>query len=389
MSELFIGLNREESIGTTACINGDLNRSVHRDAAISMTTRNLPRPGEENAPTFDPERPEKLGRFFERIEDWFLDKSIEEDVEKKRRIVKYLDADSEIQWKALSKFETGSFNEFKAQVMSSYPKAEEVLIGSMSALKKKILKLELIAPGDQDELSSLIRIMNAEVLKLTQISPPIHTNRELVELFLSRLVPDFAISVSTKLSVKSLLNDSRKQASRDPEDLYDIVDVMEMAKHTSLEYASPLGKFLWTVPDSIPETSKLEKTIAHLTESIGLQAQYNIQMNERLTSLENFDQSKPVSINEFDMLEDIEMERESVSYVNIIASTRKCYYCGIYGHIVPECQDALRHLKLGWIQRIDNQLRLSDGSRIPRYADMTTKSIIENINGERLENRLK
>ena len=40
---------------------------------------------------------EELGRFFERMVDWFDEDEIVDDAEIKRRIVKYLDPDSEYQ----------------------------------------------------------------------------------------------------------------------------------------------------------------------------------------------------------------------------------------------------------------------------------------------------
>ena len=55
------------------------------------------------------------------MEDWFLEDGLV-DQDKKKTIVKYLDAESETQWKALSKFRDGTYTEFKAQVMRSYPK---------------------------------------------------------------------------------------------------------------------------------------------------------------------------------------------------------------------------------------------------------------------------
>ena len=46
--------------------------------------RKMPKPGEKNAPTFDPEKPEDLGRFFERMEDWFAEEGVTDDGEKKK-----------------------------------------------------------------------------------------------------------------------------------------------------------------------------------------------------------------------------------------------------------------------------------------------------------------
>ena len=71
----------------------------------------MPKPGEKNAPEFDPEKPEELGRFFERMEDYFLDEEIMSNAEMKKKIVKYLDADSEVQWKVLSMFTTGTYED--------------------------------------------------------------------------------------------------------------------------------------------------------------------------------------------------------------------------------------------------------------------------------------
>ena len=102
---------------------------------------------------------------------------------------------------ALSTYIDSTFEEFKAEVMASYPKAEDVMKGSVSALRRKIKRLGPIEADDRDKLLTLIRIMTAEVLKLKKISPPIHTNRELVELFLGRLSQDFAARVANKLSV--------------------------------------------------------------------------------------------------------------------------------------------------------------------------------------------
>jgi len=138
----------ENSVATTSAQPGTSGNNNCRDRSVLMPTRKMPKPSEENAPTFDTGKPEELGRFFERMEDWFVDEGIESDLDKKRRIVRYLDPDSEVQWKALSKFVNGTFEEFRIQVMASYPKAEEIMKGSVTALKKKITKIGPVAADD-------------------------------------------------------------------------------------------------------------------------------------------------------------------------------------------------------------------------------------------------
>jgi len=335
----------------------------------------MPKPGERNAPVFDPDKPEELGRFFDRVEDWFLDEGIIDDEERKKRIVKYLDADSEVQWKALSKFTTGSFVDFKAQVMSSYPAAEEVMKGSVTALKRKIKKIGPVMPDDRDELLSLVRIMTAKIMKLKKITPPIHTNRELVDLFLGRLSPDFASRVATKLTVHRLIDARQPEQAnpvRNPEDMYDIEEVMEMAKHTSLEQANPFGKFLTTgATQVVPGAAKLEEAVARLTDSINIQTQHNKAVDQRLHVLQSFvNQPKPA-------YQDYGSNRATYGErtMNAIAQLL-CFYCN-GPHRMGDCEHVNKHLELGWIKKIEGRLRLENGNKLPKESGLSTKESVE------------
>jgi len=340
-----------------------------------MPTRKMPKPGEKNAPTFDTEKPEELGRFFERMEDWFADESITDDQDKKRRIVRYLDPDSESQWKALSKFDKGTFVEFQSQVMASYPKAEEIMKGSVTALKRKIREIGPVCPKDRDDLLSLIRIMTAEVLKLKQIQPPIHTNRELVDLFLARLTIDFAGIIANKLSVQRLVAQVNNNQARNTEDMYDIGEVMEIAKETSLEYANPFGKYLGATSGPASDVSmKLEEAMAHLKDTINVQLQHSKSVDQRLASMQSFmSQPRPPAVQPG-------FNRGLVPPQNHMAPsvTIRCFYC--HGpHRIAECEHSMKHLDLGWIIRINGSLRLPDGQPIPRDGSKTMREVVDDL----------
>jgi hypothetical protein len=360
--------------GTGAQASSSAAQPQNRAPRASTSTRKMPKPGEKNAPVFDPEKPEELGRFFERMEDWFLDEDIEEDVDKKRRIVRYLDADSESQWKALATFADGTFENFKTEVMASYPKAEEVMKGSVSALRKKAKNLGPVEVENRDELLALVRVMNAEVVKLKKISPPIHTNRELVELFLGRLSPDFAARVANKLSVHRLFtvnNPVDNAVARNTEDMYDIEEVMEMAKHTSLEHANPFGKFLHGIPDQSSRGHvKLEEVVARLEDSINVQIQHNKRVDQSLNSMQNFMSQPKIPAAQ---------SGYSRGLTPAPVHTIICFYCKGQ-HRIAECADALLHMDLNWIKRIDGYLRLPDGQHIPRDGSKSMKEIIEALN---------
>ena len=366
-----------------AGIDNPISDSNPRNSAVvssHTSTRKMPKPGEKNAPTFDPEKPEDLGRFFERIEDWFADEGIRDDTDKKKRIVKYLDTDSESQWKAQSKFLDGSFEEFKKDVMASYPRAEEVMKGSVSALKKKIKKIGPVAVDERDELLSLVRTMTAEVLKLKSIQPPIHTNRELVDLFLARLTPDFAGRVANKLSVHRLMasqNPEDDPPARNTEDMYDIEDVMKMAKHTSLENANPFGKYLHGVSGGITETNvKLEEAVARLSDSLNVQTQYNKQVDQRLASMQSFMNQPRLPVAQPGYSRGL---APTNNYVSPNPAPSTCFYCR-GPHRIAECEHAMKHQDMKLIVRIDGYLRLPDGRSIPRDGTKTLKEVVESLN---------
>ena len=370
------GTSTSAVAGSSAGTGGTQNPGAGQARSAPMPTRKMPKPGEKNAPTFDPEKPEELGRFFERMEDWFADEYIVDDTDKKKRIVRYLDPDSESQWKALSKFDTGTFAEFQDQVMASYPKAEEIKKGSVTALKRKIREIGPVAPNERDELLGLIRIMQAEVRKLTQIQPPIHTNRELVDLFLARLTVDFAGIIANKLSVQRLVAQANNVRARNTEDMYDIDEVMDAAKEASLEYANPFGKYLGTVSGPASQASiKLEAAVAQIQDSMEVQAKQYKTVDQRLASLQNsMSQPRPPQAAQAGF------NRGLVPSTNQMAPNImiKCYYCQ-GPHRIAECEHALKHLDLGWIVRNNGQMRLPDGQFIPRDGMKTMKEVIEDI----------
>ena len=258
-----------------------------------MSMRKMPKPSEKNAPSFDPSKPEELSRFFEHIEDWFSDENISDDDDKKQRIVRYLDQDSEVQWKALPKFTAGTFQVFKDKVMAVYPQVEKVTKGFVSALKRKIKQVGSVAVDERDDLGLLIRIMTAEIVKLEKITPPIHTNRELVDLFLGRLTTDFASIVMQKLMMHYVVQAiaAVMQRARNPEDMYDIV--MQVAKHMSLESANLFGKFLaLNLGSQSKVTAKLEEAVVKLTDTMNInnqaQEQYMKRVDQRLSTFQTF-----------------------------------------------------------------------------------------------------
>ncbi len=81
----------------------------------------MPGPNEKSTPRFESSTdPEELERFFLRLEELFNKNAIVTDVEKKKYAVSYTDIKTEKQWKVLEHYVTGTFAEFKKDVLGSY-----------------------------------------------------------------------------------------------------------------------------------------------------------------------------------------------------------------------------------------------------------------------------
>jgi len=247
----------------------------------------MPQPGERDAPKFELDKSHELLRFFECMDDWFSEEGIQGNTKRKKRLVRYTDVETERQWKALPEFTAGTYEALKAKLLMLYPKAEELGQGSVDNLKKKMQGIGEIGVNDRDTLLALIRIVTAKLSKLKDIchiSLPIHTNRELVEMFLGCLSKRFAASVAQKLSihqvsatVAAVTGQGGQNSPRIPKDIFDIVEVMEIARLTLVENANPFARYL-ALPsgqgDSRETAVKLEETtaaVAALKDAIVLQ----------------------------------------------------------------------------------------------------------------------
>ena len=364
--------NMSTATGTNVGATGNVGASRSR----------MPQPGTKNAPFFDKEKPEELHRFFERMEDWFTEDGVTDDKELKKKLVRYTDVDTEQQWKAFEAFTKGTFEDFKKAILASYPKARELTKGSVETLKRKVNGLGPISTSDRDELQELIRIMRTETGKLAKITPPIHTNRELVDIFRGRLDNTFKTMLGMKLIMRREATRMTQPAAtpvkgRDPEDLYDLSEIMEIAAELGQEN-DPFAKHAintGTVASS-ESTVKMEELMGKLLDTVNLQNQRSASLEQRLTALQNEQRQANQSRPHAGYATRSGPSNEKDEMANLIAAI-KCYYCGKPGHRMNDCEEARIHLDLGWIKRFDNYLKMPDGSSIPRDGYKTLKESVE------------
>jgi hypothetical protein len=82
----------------------------------------MPLNGDRGAPSFNPDRPSELSRFFRQLEALFIRCGITSDVEKKDYVISYVDASLADLWEGIPSFKSdaNTYDEFKAAILDCY-----------------------------------------------------------------------------------------------------------------------------------------------------------------------------------------------------------------------------------------------------------------------------
>jgi len=98
-----------------------LAMSNHGDTSTAVKPL-MPLKGDCGAPTFNPDCPSKLSRFFRQLEALFLRSGITSNEEKKDYVISYIDALLANLWEGIPSFKstTATYDEFKAAILECY-----------------------------------------------------------------------------------------------------------------------------------------------------------------------------------------------------------------------------------------------------------------------------
>jgi len=98
-----------------------LAMSNHGDTSTAVKPL-MPLKGDCGAPTFNPDRPSELSRFFRQLEASFLRSGITSNKEKKDYVISYIDASLADLWEGIPSFKstTATYDEFKAAILECY-----------------------------------------------------------------------------------------------------------------------------------------------------------------------------------------------------------------------------------------------------------------------------
>ncbi|EDR06400.1 uncharacterized protein LACBIDRAFT_328727 [Laccaria bicolor S238N-H82] len=135
----------------------------------------------------------------DQMEDLFAEYGINSDVEKKKKLGKYTDQQTEFEWKAFKTFEDGSFDEFKKALIADYPDAGNAGKGTLTGLRAGTTKITHGAAST------------------------------------GCLTDSFADQVKASLNIEQTRDRKQKgnedeTTARRTEDPYDIIDIIDMAE---------------------------------------------------------------------------------------------------------------------------------------------------------------
>jgi len=176
-----------------------LAMSDHGDASTAVKPL-MPLKGDRGAPTFNPDHPSKLSRFFCQLEALFLCSGITSNEEKKDYVISYIDASLANLWEGIPSFKsaTATYDQFKAAILKCYMDNDRKY--NVSDLDMLIGECQRLGIHSLNELSEYHLCFKAVTLYLLE--------RELIgeveqfNAFVRSFSPAFWTDISRRLQVK-------------------------------------------------------------------------------------------------------------------------------------------------------------------------------------------
>lgn len=205
----------------------------------------MPARGERAAPTFDTSRPRELIRFFEELEYLFNRAELDDEAEKKKHVLRYVEFEVEQIWKAFPEFSDPekTYIDFKTAILVHYPDASGDYVYSMRDLDQLIGERNRIGVSTTMELSDYhlkFLSITSWLIEKQQLGV-LEQQRAYVRGFQTRLQG----AINTRLQAKF--------PDHHPNKPYAVKDVYEAARFIlQSAHTAPRKYFEPTAPDANP-----------------------------------------------------------------------------------------------------------------------------------------
>jgi hypothetical protein len=306
----------------------------------------MPLPGERAAPTFDPERPRELYRFFDQLELLFTHKNIVSEAVKKKYACRYATYEVERIWVRFKEYGdiTASFDDFKTKVLAHYPDAEGDFVYSAKDLDDFVV--DQLAKGIKtaDELMKfhLHFVTISQWLIDKELMGEIEQRREYIRAFAQPLLT--GIKIHLKMSF----------LKHHPSKPHKIEDVYEAALYTLQD-----GGFL---------TQPMIAAIPPQPVPVASSSNMPVKAETFATVMGEFSRT----------IADALHQNNRPQFTPAIPRQTNCNFCG-GDHFIRECKVVDEYITAGKVRRnFEGKVVLSTGAFVPR--DIPGTYLSERVN---------
>ncbi|KAI0949356.1 hypothetical protein AcW1_008990 [Taiwanofungus camphoratus] len=302
----------------------------------------MPPRGDRTSPTFDPDQPRTIRRYFQDLESLFVRCQIADEATKKHWTTRYPPIDVSDLWESLPECSdvTKTYEDFKKEIRSLYPGTEDDRMWSMSDLDQLIGERARIGINNAADLGSFYREFYAITKYL--ISKNRLSTIEQSRAFARAFQPSLWARVSTRLQLKF--------PDHLPDDPYTLDQLHSAAKFVLLGTSTTLtsATTVTTSPTAVPvggSSLKIEdlQTFAEILTKSVTSALAPVLANQRPPRLDS--------------------SRGEHTHVE----GQYCHYCGDLDCCTRCCKHIEQDIKDGKCKRNpDGKIVLPNGNFVPR-----------------------
>ncbi|KAG6913542.1 hypothetical protein DXG01_006076 [Tephrocybe rancida] len=330
----------------------------------------MPLSTSRDAPRFTHKQLEEVHRFLHRMETLFELAGIMDDQDKKKRVLEYVDAQTEKEWRGCDNFVAGSpWKDFVKEIKDSYPEAADDE-GSIANLDQICREHARLGQGHTSELHSLICKFKAEARKLKEVIG----NGVIVDKLMGCLTPAFADLVQDRLLTKfgHYKDKTRKRHKDNQYELSEVLIVVstlidETPRRGEREIGRSMPREASTAPVKVKiEEPEAEEKLAHLQDGV-------MAINKELTSMRSFMQTMTNELRNTSQFVQSSRGNSGTRFDSSAPTLHSaqqvgkgCFHCWEIGHHVAECEHMNHQVKEGALIYVDSRPRLPNGDPIPR-----------------------
>ncbi|CDO73702.1 hypothetical protein BN946_scf185015.g30 [Trametes cinnabarina] len=226
----------------------------------------MPARGHATAPTFDPEQPQTLRRFFQDLETLFERSGVEADRQKKEWVIRYLPINVAELCENLPEYyaDDKSYEDFRQAIIALYPGASDERKYSVADVENLVARRAKSSIANISELSAYYHeffVMTSYLIRQGRLSPA-----EQSRLFVRRIAPPLWEQISRRLQLK--LPDHYPD---DPYTLEQVYDAAKFVLHGTLSSASSSSQSANASSSGLVKTEEIAPILRYLVQAIAEQ----------------------------------------------------------------------------------------------------------------------